>query len=573
MRIRYLLIAATFVSGAIRADVTIRYKRDLKAVMPMPVTDGTEAIYMKGNKGSSASGDLTTIMDFARQEITLIDTVRKKYATVPASEYGAKIAVAVPQAGAGPGSVKTKADSRKTGRTEVILGIQAEEREDLISMEMPMPAGAQGGMTMKLVTDVWTAAPGESLRVPAIRQLTAGFNLWQKYFMNPAEMIGRAMPGMASLVEEMSKDQSVILRTNMAIYMSSNPAAFMEMKQEVVEISTAPLDDSLFRIPQDCSAAPFEEVFGGMVQAHLEQAKSQMRAPANVSVPANIKAYVPSLSPLRQTQPVLPEAARAAGVQGMVELLVTVDPQGNVSRAEALTGPEILRKIAIDAVCQGKYQPVVRNGAPVFAYPDATVDFIDWKKGADAGARFMADGMQEAAAASQRRVDLEQALPRSPQQVLADLEQQAGGGDRYRRYVALNKMAAAALDAGASDKAAAYARELLTLAQAQPKDWNYGNAIHDGHTTLGLLAAKNNDIDTARRELLEAGKTPGSPQLNSFGPNMALANELLRKGEKEAVLEYFTLCRAFWKMGAERLDSWSETVRNGGNPVFGVNLR
>jgi hypothetical protein len=51
-------------------------------------------------------------------------------------------------------------------------------------------------------------------------------------------------------------------------------------------------------------------------------------------------------------------------------------------------------------------------------------------------------------------------------------------------------------------------------------------------TWLGLIAVHKNDIETARRELLESGKTPGSPTLNSFGPNMILAKELLEKGAR-----------------------------------------
>jgi hypothetical protein len=57
------------------------------------------------------------------------------------------------------------------------------------------------------------------------------------------------------------------------------------------------------------------------------------------------------------------------------------------------------------------------------------------------------------------------------------------------------------------------------------------------HLVLGLLALRNDDVATARSQLLEAGKTPGSPQLNSFGLNMMPASELLKRGERDAVIE------------------------------------
>jgi hypothetical protein len=73
--------------------------------------------------------------------------------------------------------------------------------------------------------------------------------------------------------------------------------------------------------------------------------------------------------------------------------------------------------------------------------------------------------------------------------------------------------------------------------------------------------------------LQASGQTPGSPVLDSFGPNMSLAKDLLERGETEAVLHYFEACRAFWKMGGDRLDAWSKEVQAGNIPNFGANLR
>jgi hypothetical protein len=61
---------------------------------------------------------------------------------------------------------------------------------------------------------------------------------------------------------------------------------------------------------------------------------------------------------------------------------------------------------------------------------------------------------------------------------------------------------------------------------------------------------------------------PGSTQLNSFGPEMTLSRELLEKGERDVVLQYFVLCRRFWASGSQQLDAWTKTVREGGIPKF-----
>ena len=62
----------------------------------------------------------------------------------------------------------------------------------------------------------------------------------------------------------------------------------------------------------------------------------------------------------------------------------------------------------------------------------------------------------------------------------------------------------------------------------------------------------------------------GSPVLGSFGPNTALAKELLEHGERETVLEYFELCSRFWD--PEKLGVWADLVRAGRIPDFGGNL-
>jgi hypothetical protein len=64
----------------------------------------------------------------------------------------------------------------------------------------------------------------------------------------------------------------------------------------------------------------------------------------------------------------------------------------------------------------------------------------------------------------------------------------------------------------------------------------------------------------------------GSPQMNSFGPNMQLAKALLEKGEKDVVLEYFKRCATFWKMGKSQLAGWTASVKTGEIPEFGANL-
>lgn len=110
------------------------------------------------------------------------------------------------------------------------------------------------------------------------------------------------------------------------------------------------------------------------------------------------------------------------------------------------------------------------------------------------------------------------------------------------------------------------------MAPQYTKSWNYGNAIHDGHMVLGQVALSKGDKKAAVEHLLKAGKTPGSPQLNSFGPNMTLARKLIAQGETETVFTYFDECRKFWKLHNGDLDAWKQEVKDGKMPDFGANL-
>ena len=140
----------------------------------------------------------------------------------------------------------------------------------------------------------------------------------------------------------------------------------------------------------------------------------------------------------------------------------------------------------------------------------------------------------------------------------------------------LPDVAASAFENGEYERARRIAAEMVVRATppvAHPwEDCNRGNSIHQGHMILGKVALKRGNVSAAKRELLLAGQTPGSPQLDSFGPNMSLARELLERGERDTVLAYFDECGTFWKGYLSKLGGWRKTVKAGGIPNFGANL-
>jgi protein TonB len=68
---------------------------------------------------------------------------------------------------------------------------------------------------------------------------------------------------------------------------------------------------------------------------------------------------------LKRVLPVYPEAARAAMVEGRVEVRLLLDRSGRVERVVQVTGPEGLRAAAAEAACQWVFAPATQNGQPV----------------------------------------------------------------------------------------------------------------------------------------------------------------------------------------------------------------
>jgi TonB family protein len=64
-------------------------------------------------------------------------------------------------------------------------------------------------------------------------------------------------------------------------------------------------------------------------------------------------------------QPEYPAAARAVRAAGSVMVQVTVDENGNVGTASALTGHPLLRAAAVQAARNAKFEPTKVSGRPV----------------------------------------------------------------------------------------------------------------------------------------------------------------------------------------------------------------
>ncbi|MDE2756641.1 MAG: RNA polymerase subunit sigma-24 [Acidobacteriota bacterium] len=141
--------------------------------------------------------------------------------------------------------------------------------------------------------------------------------------------------------------------------------------------------------------------------------------------------------------------------------------------------------------------------------------------------------------------------------------------DGPRRTGLVKDLARMAITANQYEKAKEYAQTLLAH---DSTDWNSRDHLHHGHLVLGRTALAEGDIEEAKRRLIAAGEATRTSEPNAVEPNMFLARELLQRGEKEVVLEYFSLCSDSWEGGRDKLEKWSVLVQAGLEPDFGGNL-
>jgi len=186
--------------------------------------------------------------------------------------------------------MKTNLDSRSTGQSATIQGIQTEEREFVLTVDMALPGvPSTPAPFLKLVMQVWIAKPEETERVPALQEFKK-YRTSAGSTMNVADTIKQvfsAMPGMGdnirAMIEEMTTNSAVSLRTHcevvmplLALLSAQMPkqalpagldpnAPLLVMNQEVVDLSADAIDSAIFEVPAGYQAVSLEEIFAGAV--------------------------------------------------------------------------------------------------------------------------------------------------------------------------------------------------------------------------------------------------------------------------------------------------------------------
>lgn len=100
----------------------------------------------------------------------------------------------------------------------------------------------------------------------------------------------------------------------------------------------------------------------------------QSRASARTG-PLRVGGVIAEANLIHKIQPVYPQLAKSARVQGAVEFTATISKDGNIENLQLVRGHPLLVNAAKEAVLQWKYRPTLLNGQPVEVITDIFVNF------------------------------------------------------------------------------------------------------------------------------------------------------------------------------------------------------
>jgi protein TonB len=98
-------------------------------------------------------------------------------------------------------------------------------------------------------------------------------------------------------------------------------------------------------------------------------------ATAKKSEPVKVSSGVSKGLLLAPIQPVYPRIAIAAHLEGTVTVTAVIDKRGRITGLQVLSGPEMLRTAAVDAIRDARYRPYMLNGEPTDVITTIAVNF------------------------------------------------------------------------------------------------------------------------------------------------------------------------------------------------------
>lgn len=110
--------------------------------------------------------------------------------------------------------------------------------------------------------------------------------------------------------------------------------------------------------------------------------------------------------------------------------------------------------------------------------------------------------------------------------------------------------------------------ELAPLVRAKLPHPGEVYELHLAHVVLGRVALSRDEIEDAEEHLFRAADALSSrdPVIASLGPNMTLAQQLLKYRREGPVVAFLQSSRAAWLAGGDQLDTWIDEINRDALP-------
>ena len=135
-----------------------------------------------------------------------------------------------------------------------------------------------------------------------------------------------------------------------------------------VTVPSAPVEDEAAPAASIVSSGSGDSAVSGLVDA---PASKPQAAPHTLRISQGVSQGLL----VKKVAPVYPQKALAMGIQGEVQLLATINSEGNVTNVKLLNGDAMLSRAAMDAVKQWKYKPFYLDDKPLEIQTEITVNF------------------------------------------------------------------------------------------------------------------------------------------------------------------------------------------------------
>ena len=167
------------------------------------------------------------------------------------------------------------------------------------------------------------------------------------------------MVGLAILFPDMKIDSKSTKKVIEVLKVEDIPETHQKKRPPPMERPAVPLETEDEDVPDDVTIADTELDFDAPVVAIPPSLrKNDVEAEEEI-----LEFWIVEQKPelIQRVNPVYPEMARRAGLQGQVLVSFIVTREGRVAEPRVLKGPEIFRAAALEAVRQFLFKPAMQN--------------------------------------------------------------------------------------------------------------------------------------------------------------------------------------------------------------------